>query len=423
LTSEEVLAFPNYDAPFQIHTDASDVAIGAVLTQIQNGVERPIAFYSKKLNSAQRNYSTTERECLGVVLAVEKFRPYVEGSKFDVITDHSSLRQMRSFKNQKSRLFRFSMRLQGYHFNIIHRKGVDNVIPDALSRAVEEIELQNSNFHTDQWYQELRAKIFKDPEAYPKYHTDDNYVFRIMPNNKRVLVIPEPMRETLLQENHDDPKSGHQGFFKTRNRIKAKFYWPTLSKDVKKYVAGCQVCKSSKAVHQTTRPPMGTQKSASRPWKIVSIDLVGPITRSSSGNTMILSVVDVFTKFALIFPLKNAVSKPIIKILENFIFLTFNVPRILMSDNGKQFVSRDFQNFLKKYHVQHHKTAYYHPQANPVERVNKVIGETIRCYVGDQHQKFSSNWSCHSNIHTFFDRPYAIFFKFWSRNDFRWKIL
>jgi hypothetical protein len=123
----------------------------------------------------------------------------------------------------------------------------------------------------------------------------------------------------------------------------------------------------------------------------VSIDLIGPLTRSKSGNTMILSIVDVFSKFALIFPLKKAVAKPIINILENFIFLIFNVPRILISDNGKQFTCNDFKKFLSKYHVKHHKTAYYHPQANPVERVNKVIGETIRCYVGEQHGNWDVN--------------------------------
>jgi RNase H-like domain found in reverse transcriptase/Reverse transcriptase (RNA-dependent DNA polymerase)/Integrase zinc binding domain/Integrase core domain len=391
LVSSDVLSFPDYNLPFQVHTDASDIAVGAVLTQIQDGVERPIAFFSKKLNSAQRNYSTTERECLGVVLAVEKFRPYVEGSRFEIITDHSSLRQMRAFKNQKSRLFRFSMRLQGYDFSVTHRKGVDNIVPDALSRAIEEIELTNNSFKTDKWYQELRNRIFNDPEQMPKYHADEQYVYRVLPNNQRALVLPVALREVVLRENHDNPKSGHQGVFKTTKRLKAKYYWPTMLKDVKKYVSSCQKCKASKSVHQRMRPPMGSQKSASQPWEVISIDLIGPLTRSKSGNTVILSIVDVFTKFALIFPLKKAEAKPIIKILENFVFLTFNVPRVLISDNGKQFISNDFKNFLNEYHVVHHKTAYYHPQANPVERVNKVIGETVRCYVGRQHDVWDEN--------------------------------
>jgi transposase InsO family protein len=194
-----------------------------------------------------------------------------------------------------------------------------------------------------------------------------------------------------LRDNHDDPTAGHQGVFKTTERIKLKYDWPTMSKDVKKYVGCCEICKASKSIHQRMRPPMGSQKQASQPWETIAIDLIGPITRSKSGNTVILSIVDVFSKFAVIFPLKKAVTKPIINFLENFIFLTFNVPRILISDNGKQFTSNEFKKFLNKYHVKHHKTAYYHPQANPVERVNKVIGETIRCYVGKNHENWDEN--------------------------------
>jgi transposase InsO family protein len=393
LISDAVLVFPDYALPFRIHTDASDLAAGAVLTQFKGGTERPVVFYSKKFNSAQKNYSTTERECLAVVWAVEKFRPYVEGRPFDVITDHASLKQMNSFKNQNSRLFKMSMRLQGYDYNIVPRKGVDNVVPDALSRAIEEIELTSSHFITDTWYQNLKTRVMADPTAFPKYHYDDHFLYRVLPGNRRTLVIPIPLRTELLRENHDDVTSGHQGVFKTLGRLKTKYFWPTMSKDVKNYVANCEVCKASKAVHQITRPPMGQQKQAENCWQTVSVDLIGPLTPSKNGHKYILSVVDVFSKFPLVFPLRNATAKPIIKLLENFVFLTFNVPKVLMSDNGKQFVGKEFESFLRKYNVRHHTTPYYHPQANPVERVNKVIGETIRCYVRESQDRWDENLS------------------------------
>jgi RNase H-like domain found in reverse transcriptase/Reverse transcriptase (RNA-dependent DNA polymerase)/Integrase zinc binding domain/Integrase core domain/Aspartyl protease len=391
LVTDAILIFPDYSKPFRVHTDASDLAAGAVLTQYKDELERPVVFYSKKFNSAQKNYSTTERECLAVVWAVEKFRPYLEGRPFEVITDHASLKQMNSFKNQNSRLFKMSMRLQGYDYRVIPRKGVDNVVPDALSRAIEEIELTSSHFVTDKWYQNLKEKIMKDPTAFPKYHYDDKFLYHILPENKRTLVIPSALRPKLLEENHDEATAGHQGVFKTLRRLKSKYYWPTMSKDAKRYVANCEVCKASKAVHQTMRPPIGPQKQADNCWQTVSVDLIGPITCSKNGHVYILSVVDNFSKFPLIFPLKNATAKPIIHYLETFVFTLFNVPKILISDNGKQLVGKEFKKFLSKYNVIHHTTPYYHPQANPVERVNKVIGETIRCYVNESQDRWDEN--------------------------------
>lgn len=136
LTSAPILANPNYDLPFIIQTDASDAGMGAVLVQGEGKEERVIAYWSQKLSSAQRKYQTTERECLAVILAVEKFRPYIEGAKFTVITDHASLLWLRNLKDPTGRLGRWALRLQPYDFMLKHRKGKFMVVADALSRAI-----------------------------------------------------------------------------------------------------------------------------------------------------------------------------------------------------------------------------------------------------------------------------------------------
>jgi len=132
LCSAPCLVHPDYEKPFILQCDASLHGVGAVLAQCdQSGCERPIAFMSKKLNKAQRNYTVTELECMAVVLAIKKFRMYIDGHSFKVVTDHSSLRWLMNQSDLSGRLARWAIKLQGYSFEIEHRKGCENVVADA----------------------------------------------------------------------------------------------------------------------------------------------------------------------------------------------------------------------------------------------------------------------------------------------------
>lgn len=135
LTTAPVLTNPDFSKKFFLHCDASDYGIGAVLVQLDaQGEEKPIAYMSKKLNAAQRNYSVTERECLAALEAIRKFRCYLEMQEFEVVTDHSSLLWLMKQPDLSGRLARWVFKFQPYKFSISHRKGKENVVPDALSR-------------------------------------------------------------------------------------------------------------------------------------------------------------------------------------------------------------------------------------------------------------------------------------------------
>lgn len=122
LTHAPVLVHPDFKKHFFIQCDASNVGVGAVLFQIDGDKnERPIAFFSQKLNSAQTNYSVTEKECLAAVLAVKRFRPYVELMPFTIITDHASLKWLMSLRDLNGRLARWALQLQIYDFKIEHK--------------------------------------------------------------------------------------------------------------------------------------------------------------------------------------------------------------------------------------------------------------------------------------------------------------
>lgn len=129
-----ILLLPDFERPFAVHTDACDVGLGAALVQCDSeGPERAVAFASRTLHSSERAYSTSEKECLGVIWALGHFRPYFEGSHVKVVTDHNSLRWL-SRPSPFGRLARWCLRLQDFDFEVIHKPGISNSVPDALSR-------------------------------------------------------------------------------------------------------------------------------------------------------------------------------------------------------------------------------------------------------------------------------------------------
>jgi transposase InsO family protein len=372
LISAPILTPPNFSQNFTIQCDASDRAIGAVLTQGEGPEEKVVAFMSKKFTGPQCRYAATEKECLAVLVAVKKFRQYVEGSRFRVITDCAALKWLAKFNDATNgRLCRWALQLQQYDFEIIHRKGKNNCVPDALSR-IEALRHDDAGWKEENGRQYCR--IFSN---------------RTGPEWK--LVVDENDRIDVLRKCHDAPTAGHMGQLKTLSRVQEKYYWPGMTRDIREYVKACEVCKRSKNSSTKHRGLMGQPKPAARPWQVVSIDFLGPLPRSKKGKTFIVVATDAFTKMVVAEALHNSTTNKLVEFLENQVFLKQQVPEILISDNGPQFLSKQFIDLLKTYSVQHWTNSVYHPQNNPTERVNQVIGNCLRCYVGEDHRDWDKN--------------------------------
>ena len=151
MSEKPILAYPNFDAQFILYPDASQFGIGAVLSQKDNNQrEHPIHYASRSLNTAERNYSTIERELLAIIYATDKFRYYLYGKKFTIITDHNPLVYLNNITLSSERLTRWRLKLAEYDFDIVYRKGKANANADAMSR-VESTESQepiNDNLET-----------------------------------------------------------------------------------------------------------------------------------------------------------------------------------------------------------------------------------------------------------------------------------
>lgn len=414
LSTAPILITPDYAKPFFLRCDASTEGVGGVLFQLDdNGHERPISYVSQKLRGAQRNYSVSEQECLAALVCVKKFRPYVEGHDFTIITDHANLKWLMSQKDLSGRLARWSLKLQGYNFKIVHQKGADNVVPDTLSRIycdsiselsrsidkmVNAIDLSCANFQ-DPEYVEVVSQIHDTPNSYPNLAVKDGKIYiRIEPKNHVPLTdiplwklwLPSSLVPKILDDEHSAPTAAHGGIKKTIERIRRFYYWPKMVPQITQFVKSCVVCKNTKHPNIITRPLMSVTTNASRPWQKLYVDLLGPYPRTKLRNTTVLVVLDDLTKFSLMKAMPRGTAVNITSYLKE-LFGLFGVPEKIVSDNGVQFRSHEYVKFLSELGIEPVYTGIYSPQANASERVNRSIVTAIRAYVGEQHR----DWDLH----------------------------
>lgn len=397
LTNAPVLACPDFSQTFSLQTDASDYGLGAVLTQELDGQERVIAYASRHLNSAEQNYSTTEKECLAVIWGVRKMRPYLEGYHFIIITDHLSLKWLDSIDNPTGRLARWALELQQYQFTVKYRKGNQNVVADALSRQPREtVKIAQSDASPVKctWLEKRIKEVIEHPEKYPEYSLVNGQLYRHFPrlvhdddSNPWKLCVATPLRPRVLHENHNTAAAGHLGIRKTSNRIASRYYWPGMFRDVSRYVRKCDSCQRHKVSQQR---PAGEMliRIPEEPWATVCADFVGPLPRSKHGASMLLVFFDRFSKWNELVPLRKATAESLIKAFRERIIARYGVPKVLITDNGTQFTSRIFRKFLDEYGVHQQLTAPYTPQENPTERANRTIKTMIAQFSEQQHNKW-----------------------------------
>ncbi|KAF9760594.1 Retrovirus-related Pol polyprotein from transposon [Nosema granulosis] len=326
-------AQPDFKKEFILTTDASDIGIGAILTQKDAaGREQMIAAFSKSLDKAQKNYSVTDKELLGIVKSIEHFRHYLLGKQFTLRTDHKALAYMWEAKNPCSRILRWSLKLQEYCFKVEYIKGENNVA-DALSRipAVNEIRLRTTEVKN----QKDRNEILK------QYHL----------------------------------ASGH-GSSNTMNfLIRNRYWWDSLGNDIKSVIKSCETCLKAGG------PTPNTQHrviETTRPNELWEVDLIGRIP-TEDGNRFIFVAIDHFTKWVEAKVIKNKNEETIEKCIKKLIIQKHGKPTRIVSDCGLEFKNNRIQTLARTLGIKwEFASPAHHQTIGAVERANQTLWQKIR---------------------------------------------
>lgn len=386
LTSSPLLAYPDFEKPFILSCDASDFAVGCVLSQEQNGEEKPIGYASRQLNKAERNYGTTEKELLAVVFGVNYFRCYLYGRPFTVVTDHAALQWMLSLKDPSSRLTRWALRLSEFDYTVKHKPGKLHQNADALSRKVRIVQVE------DVLVDELKKEQEVDVECQeyvkrPGFELVDGVLYKKTPLGNRI-VVPKALQPQILAQCHDSLQACHNGKKATNYRIATRYWWRRRQQDVDKYVRDCLPC-AQRTQNKRLRIPMQTLPETSRPWQLTALDLVGPLPQTPRGNKYVLSIIDHFSRFLILVPLADMSAETVAQAFVNRVVLPYGSPEALLTDRGTSFMGSLFVQVCKLLRIRKWRTSPFHPQANGrVERVHKTIAKMLAHYVNSTH----TNW-------------------------------
>ena len=425
LTSAPILAYPDFSLPFELNTDASSTGIGFALCQTQDGQRRAIAYGGRDLNTAERNYSTTEREALAIVEGIKKFRNYLYDRKFVLHTDHHALRWLMSLKDPSGRLARWSLLLQQYDFTIEYQPGKQNSDADALSRRP-----YGTQFHVSAYdlpgvpigrirdLQRQDAELsdlitFLETDELPsnnnrarslvlyrdRFYLDDNgLLFSLWIPTKRTqrdvclqLVIPDALKNEVLVWAHDDVTAGHLGTQKTYGKIRNRYYWRNMFRDIDKWCKSCVDCamkKSPRNTHKAPLLPIPVENAFDR----LAVDCLGPFPLSNAGNRYVVVFTEYLTRWPEAFAVPNTDARTIARLLVNHIVLTHGAPRTLLSDRGKNFLSSLVRSVCELLNTKKVNTTAYHPQTDGlVERFNHTLCQSVSMYVS-RDQK---DWDTH----------------------------
>jgi hypothetical protein len=336
ISEETLLGRPVAGGKYILTTDASNIGVGAVLSQIQDNKEVIISFYSAIHNKAQKNYSTTDQELLAVISAMDHFRYFLLGNNFILKTDHMALLYLLRTRNFKSRLMRWALRLQEYDFTVEHIKGTDN-FTDILSRAF------------------ICSEV-------------------LISKNSRKLIVPVKGDEIeIMREFHH--KTGHGGIDTMKYLILRKYSWKNARKDINLFVKNCEICAKELRYADTKSVRVLKVEGANEKYEI---DLIGPLEKSENGNVYVMTVIDIFNKRGAALPIKNKLGCEIAKKL-GIVFKVMGFPKIILTDNGREYVNSNVEDFcrINKILIKHG-SPYCPTTTGAVERYNQTLMRKLK---------------------------------------------
>ena len=402
LTSESLLVHYNVNRELRLACDASSYGLGAVISHVMDdGRERPIAYASRTLTSSERNYAQIEREALSIIYGVKKFHQFLYGRKFTLVTDHKPLLSILGPKSAiptlaAARMQRWALVLSAYDYEIEFKRSEDHANCDALSRLPHETSDLGSessiyrvsaidndfpilakDIARETQLDSVLSKVLhfvmsgwpekcEDEELKPYYHRR----LELSCEQSCILwglrvIIPPSLRAKMLKELHWE----HPGVCGMKAIARTCVWWPKMDEEIEEVVRLCTVCQSTRSTPPCA--PLIPWKWPSRPFQRIHVDFC------QKENDFFLVVIDSHSKWIEVQHMTSTTADKTIDELR-LIFASHGLPEELVSDNGPQFVSHEFSEFMRKNGIKHILVPPYHPSSNgAAERSVRVLKEAL----------------------------------------------
>ena len=434
LVSPPVLSYPDPDKQFIVECDASNYAIGGVLSQIgEDGKLHPIYYYSKTLKKAEINYSITEKELLAIKTAFVEWRHLLQGAthKILVYSDHRNLLFATKPQLLTPRQVRWQELFATYWFDIIYRPGKKNGKADELSRIEDPdqpsrepdkdsilkpsqlidfnedeacyviidtnfVDDIKQNYRTDKLAQEILADLKKQVGGdYNKKHWIEVDGLIVRQSNPEQVYVPTQLRKSIIQLNHDSEFAGHLGIDKTVDLILRNYFWPKMRQDIAGYIKHCTICRTKK---DDRHAPYGKAVRApipDLPWQEIQMDFITdlPVKNRSTNigcdenlvqrGGCILVCSDKLTKMIHLMGFRHLPSaKETANTFLKEIYRLHGFPISITTDRGTQFTSKVWKDLMKFFGAELNlATTSHHETVGQVERNNSYVETYLRCFV------------------------------------------
>ncbi|CAN6566578.1 unnamed protein product [Malus baccata var. baccata] len=384
LMEEPVLRLPDLSKPFELHTDASDFDIGGVL--MQEG--HPIAYESRKLNNAEKRYTTHEKEMTAIIHCLRVWRHYLLGTPFIIKTDNVATSYFQTQQKLTPKQARWQEFLAEFDYKLEYKQGKENVVADALSRRVELMAMVlKPQSHLlgrvrEGLSHDVQAKniveFVKDGKT-RRFWLEDGLLYT---KGKRIY-IPKwgSLRKEILKECHDSMWAGHPGTHRTLALVSDAYYWPQMRDDVDSYVKTCLVCQQDKVEQRQPGGLLEPLPTPSRPWECLTMNFITHLPKSD-GCGSIFVVVDRFTKYATFIPAHvECTAEVAARLFLKHVVKYWGVPRSIVSDRDARFTGRFWKELFKLLGSRLDFSTAFHPQTDgQTERVNALLETYLRHY-------------------------------------------
>lgn len=366
--------------PLELHCDASQSIVGAILVQVlPDGQRAPVWYYSSQLTAVEKGYSTYHREFTAVYKAVQKFHSMLHGKKFVVFTDHEPLvpilrRPDRGFSQMKLRWAARCLTLMDYDFHTEWVKGENNVFPDAFSRINAHVAAMKVSFNNIKEAQEWDGDVKRIRlDLKLPFFEKDGVLYRYGKKKEEQLVLPSSLRKAALEDAH----RSHAGIKKMIGALYQWCWWPSLREDTDRYYVGCHACQFR--MRRKMLPTASEHIQRGGPWEMLIFDFCGPFPNGQS----VVAALDPFTGFLSLKVVKHQTAEVFVNFTKD-LYRMYGAWKTSLYDNGAAFVADATKRAMEELGIGSKHSSAWNPQGHgPVERTFRSMRENLRVAAQD----------------------------------------